>query len=44
MGTLSGVSQFLISTGWRPVVAVFYYIFISCIRNKLSSDSMILSK
>ena len=31
-----------LSTGWRPVVAVFYYITIACNRNIVSRDSMIL--
>ena len=31
-------------TGWRPVMAVFYYTFISSNRNIVSSDSTSLSK
>ena len=28
-------------TGWRPVMAVFYYTFVSCNRNIVSSDSTV---
>ena len=40
-----GVSPFQQNcTGWRPVMAVFYYTFISCNRNIVSSDSTSLNK